>query len=448
MTGKPAVTTLAGLVLAMPVLAQANDQDRVDAAALYSQGMAVVQDSHKIKLDKGEQTIDWPVMDSLKPETFVLVGKRAKMLGFELSGQGQTEDKPLHSRIGHKVILTDRDDKEHAGRLVNVDGQTAYVQVGDRIEQVSASGITRLSWPQDKQDNGHKLKLHVGAQKTGKQKLKATYQAEAPQWQASYTGHFDADKQQLTLAAQAIINNDSAHDFQAKKAWLVTDNAASSQTRQPAMMMARSESSSKADAAGQPEAVGDIYRYPLAHGLSIAAGSVQSVALMDAFTVDAKRAYRLESYAMQDSGDTRRHAQVSLHFDNDSQKPLPAGAVHVYDGQDKAQLLGSTQLDDTPADAPVVLDLGTAFDVTATHQVIKRKQVDGDKQHLKVQVKIHNASEQAKRVTVAEHLPGNAQLDKHSPQPGAGSADKPEWRTTVPAKGDKTLTYSFTRPAR
>ncbi len=107
-------------------------------------------------------------------------------------------------------------------------------------------------------------------------------------------------------------------------------------------------------------------------GLHVKAGAVKSVALMQPISVDAKRQYRFENYALNDTGAKRQHARVSLAFDNSSDQPLPAGAVRIYDAAHAAQLMGGTQIDDTPAGAPVTLALGGAFDITGTHRVTQQ----------------------------------------------------------------------------
>lgn len=438
---------LSGLIVTS--MTWADDRNhKVEAMALYSQGQAVVQDHHAMDLDQGKQTVEWPVVGTLQPDSFWLSAPDIELLGFDLNtvrgGQGSS---PLEARLGHRVDLYDLDGEKHEGELEAVDGQTAYVRVDDRIEQVGVNGITRLGWPDEDGSKANHLTLHLDAAESGKQELAATYLMQSPGWQASYTGHLDAEEGQLTLSAQAVIDNSHHEDIEAEHAWLVTGSSDGGGGAQP-MMRARSAGADGSDEASRPEAVGDRYRYPLRGGLDVPAGQVQSVALLKPFKVDARRTRRFENQAMNDQGNTRQHARVTLRFDNTSQAPLPAGSVRVYDAEHKAQLLGASRIGDTPAGAPVKLALGESFDVTATHQVTHKSTADDGSRESEVTVKLSNAADRDKRVTVAEQLPGDAELTEDGPEPGGGSAHKPEWRTTVPADGHKILTYRFRQPSR
>lgn len=455
------VMTLAGLVAATPFAFAANADrqagaeqtgHRVDAMALYSQGSAVVQDSRTVKLNKGAQTVNWPLVGAVKPDTLWLAGPGVTLTGFDMAAAHASGGKTqLADRVGQSVTLSTPDGSNRKGTLVGTDGETAYVRVDNRIQRITAASPTQISWlagpeKQTASDEAPGATLHVNADKAESAKLTATYQTDAPSWQASYTGRFDPQTGKLALSANAVIDNSGHVALDADKAWLVAGDTArtDSQGPRPVMMMAKMAAAPAA--AGQAQAVGDVYRYPLAQGLHVAAGATQSVALMAPIKVDAKRQYRFENYALADSGDNRQHADVSLSFDNDSKEPLPGGAVRVYDAGHAAQLMGGTRIDDTPAGAPVQLALGGAFDITGTHRIVKHAKSDDGATTTTVQVKLFNAGKQDAEVAVAERLPSGATLADDAPKTDGGSADQPQWQVKVPANGDKTFTYRFTQP--
>lgn len=442
---------LSGLAISAPVFAASNDHSGVDAIALYSQGAAVVQDSRTVKLDKGEQTLPWPIAGAVKPDTLWLSGSGVQLTGFDLdAGHGGSGKNLLAGRVGRSVTLDEPDGKTRQGTLVATKGQAAYVRVNDRIERITAASHVQISWPaaqdDEKQGDSADVRLHVKADKAGKRKLTATYQADAPSWQASYTGRFDPKNGKLELAAHAVVDNSGHGALDADKAWLVAGDTSRADNGHPRPMMMARMASSSSQKTGQPQAVGDVYRYPLSDGLHVAAGATQSMMLMSPIRVDARRRYHFDNQALADTGDARQHARLSLTFDNSSkQQPLPGGSVRVYDAGHTAHLMGGGHIDDTPAGAPVKLSLGGAFDITGTHRVTRRSSGDDGTRTTQVTIKLFNAGDEKKQVTVAERLPGNAQLADDAPKTSGGSATQPEWQVNVPADGHKTLRYRFTQ---
>lgn len=446
---------LAGLVLVCgPVLAasDAGATDTVDAMALYAQGSAVVQDKRTLDLEQGRQTLQWPAPGVVKADTLWLTGSGVSLDGFQVSQSQSNGDGVLASRINKSVTLTPAGDgKSEQGQLVAVNGDVAYVSVDGQIRRVTPSSPTQLSWSGDV-DSGDApspsaLSLEVNAQEPGKQALTATYQMDAPSWQASYTGRFDPDSGQLNLQAKAIIDNANHAALDADKAWLVAGDVsrAGHNGPQPMRMMAQAKSS---DSAGKPQASGAVYRYPLEQGLHVPADVTQAISLMQPVQFAAKQHYRFDHYALADDAQSRSHAGVELSFNNSSDAPLPAGAVRIYNASGQAQLMGGDQIDDTPQGAPARLSLGQAFDITGTHQIVDQSSGDDSADSRTIKITLYNASDETHPVTVSERLPNGATLARDAPETSGGSASQPQWQVEVPANGQQSLTYTLQMPAR
>ncbi|RJS93972.1 DUF4139 domain-containing protein [Salinisphaera sp. Q1T1-3] len=443
----PALTVAGLSVIAASNTALAADggpsRDSVDAIALYSRGMAVVADDRTVDLDAGAQDIDWPVAVPPAADSLSLQGKGIRLAGFDVGAPARTD---LSSRIGQPVRLQDvGGGQARQGTLVGMDGDAALVRVNDRIERVPANAPVLLSWPagQGGTLGATPLTLHVVADQAGQADLELLYQRPAPGWQASYTGRYDARTGKLALQASAVIDNSGDTPLDADKAWLVAGevNRAHGGGPQPMVMMAQART--KTERMGAPESAGGLYRYPLSGGLHVPAGATRGVSLLGPLTLDAKRETRFEHHAMSDSGDTRDHADLVLHAVNQSDKPLPSGAIRIYDASRQAQLMGGDQLDDTPAGAPIDLALGQAFDITGTHRVAA-----GDNATHKVTITLHNATDAPRTVTIAERLPSNGQLGPDAPKRSGGQPGAPEWQVKVPASGQQTFAYTFRTPSR
>ena len=423
-------------------LAADKDSDSQTAMTLYADGMAVVQQTRNETLKAGTQRLAWPLAARPQPGSLALLGQGVRLLGYD---QGPGAAAGLDSRIGQSVTIADAPGATpREGRLLAVDGNAARVRVDDRVLRIALDGPAVIGWPAaaaSEDANDDALSLQLAADKAGRQAVSLWYQRAAPAWQARYSGVYDAKAQKLRLAATAVIDNTTDQALNADSAWLVAGQAqrVGEAAPQPMMMAAKAQTRAAAPV-GPAEAVGGLYRYPLADGLNVPAGATRGVALMPPVSVKATRETRFSHYAMADSGPEREHAQRILHVADVGDQPLPAGAVQVYDSQGQAQLLGADTLDDTPAGAPLTLTLGQAFDITASREVTTGKASNARR----VSMTLYNATDQPRRVTIIETLPDGARLSDESPKPAGRDDGAPMWEIQVPAQGQARFAYGFT----
>ena len=451
MTRAAALLWLMGsaFALAAAVSPAAQAGQAVDAMALYGQGAAVVEDSRRLDLKQGNQTLNWPIAGSLQADTLWLAGSDVKLTGFQLIPAPSRAGGPLAARINEPVtLIPDNGGKPIDGLLAAVDGDIAYVRVGGAIRRITPASPVQISWnggvATKPPASGDRLRLDIDAAKAGAQQVTATYQIAAPSWQASYTGQFDPKAGALKLQSTAVIDNSGGQTaLNADQAWLVAGEVSRSGGNQPRpLLMAHAKASDAA--AGPPKASGDTYRYALKNGLRVPAGAVRAIALMAPATFQAERSYRFENSAFTDRGNDRMHADVDLSFANGSGTPLPAGTLRVYNAAGTADLMGEASIDDTPTGAPVDLTLGQSFDLTATHQVVSQAKPAEDTLSRTIEITVYNAGARAAPVTLVEDLPrGAAIVSASRKRQSKDGADNATWQFGVPAGGQKKLRYTF-----
>ncbi len=409
------------------------------ALTLYNQGPAAVWQTRELTLENGPQTLGWPDAPQLLAESLWLAGEGVTLEAATVPGIADSSPAAmLARRVGQSVtLLPVAGGEPREATLVSAAGSTAVVRVDDRFELVDGDSAWRIVWPAD-DDTG--LQLQVHADSAGRQPVTLAYQRGGINWQASYSGRFDAQDGSLALQSLAVIENSSGGSVQAARLALIAGDVARTTGEQPPrpMMMARADVAASEAA---PQQAGSYYRYTLDAPLDLASGSTQAVALMDAQTFDVEREYRIENrwYA----GDTtqRNHAEVRLRFDNASGQPLPAGPVRVYSGGPSVMLLGEDRIGNTPDGAPVTLTLGQAFDITAERRAVESSQ-QGNERRQTVEVTLYNARREAVSVTVAEHLPDGADIVSESIEHESKTAREATWEVKVPGKGETTLTYT------
>jgi hypothetical protein len=137
-------------------------------------------------------------------------------------------------------------------------------------------------------------------------------------------------------------------------------------------------------------------------------------------------------------------------------RPLPAGAVAVYQGDSagRSQLLGEATIDHTPAGADVRLYTGDAFDVTSEWlqtdvriEPLQRQPISGSAGPQKItaayRVTLRNAKAEPVMVSVIERHEGEWKVIESSLPAERLSAAEVRFRVPVPAGGTVQLTYTI-----
>jgi hypothetical protein len=132
-------------------------------------------------------------------------------------------------------------------------------------------------------------------------------------------------------------------------------------------------------------------------------------------------------------------------------RPLPGGVARMYrpDSAGRPQLVGEASIEHTPAGRDLRLDAGVAFDLTArrvqTSYVTRR---DSTGAHgvrtvatAEYRVTLRNATDSAATVDVIEERAGEWSVLSSSVPAEKLSSTRTRFRTTVPARGEATVTY-------
>lgn len=455
-------TFFGALVSALAVIptgaaaASTSASDTVDRISIYPSGAAVVADKRTIKLRKGDNSLEWPVVGHPKPATFWLAGDGVDLQGMTPADAGSSSKNPLEQRIGKEVRLT-RSDEDTAktatkttrnGTLSALAGDTAYVETDGRTLRITPTSPWQISWSSTQQTDADTsssaFRLDVNAQSAGRAKLRSTYQLSDISWQASTTGEYNADTGKLVFHSAAVVHNGTKSAIHASHANLIAgaiNRAGNHRPRPMAMAAARKSDTS----ASRPEQIGHGYRYDIG-SIKLSADQTRTFSIISRTRVEAKRRFIVANrFHSQYSGAERRHASVRLAFDNPTDAPLPAGAFRVYSAERPATLLGADQIGNTPAGAPVTLDLGRAFDVTSARKIAADTSTNGKRQRTIV-VQLRNAGSTSAHVKLDEHLPKQAKLVSASRPVDNNSPGHAHWQLEIESKNEIAIRYTARWP--
>ena len=299
-------------------------------------------------------------------------------------------------------------------------------------------------------------------------RLELAYVAQGASWEATYqvllgrgrawiagvatvTAQVRVDSAEVQVVAGAVR---AAHDRAEKGVFTL-------QGRAQAVRVAATEET-------QEEGVGETHVYTLPGRLTIERGVPVATALFPraatAVTQEyiARGAFPLQGfYGPGPTGPTNVPVQVWYTLKRPARtpfgdRPLPGGSVQVYqsDSAGRAQLVGETTIDHTPAGTDVRLYTGDAFDVTSEWlqtdwrtEPLQRQPISGAAGPQKVtasyKVTLRNAKTEAVTVDVIERHQGEWRVTESSVPAERLSAGEVRLRVSIPPHGTVPLTYTI-----
>ncbi len=446
------------------VVSTSSDQHSV-AVTIYNDNLALVKDARRVKLAHGLNQLAWrEVSAQLRPETAQLRNV-SNPEGFRLQEQNfdfdlLTPQTLLEKYIGREVSVirshptTGAETRETATVLSTNNG--VVLKFADRIE----TGVPgRLAFPGVPETLRDKPTLVIALLNptAGPQNLELSYLTGGLSWRADYVAELNADDSQLDLNGWVTLTNQSGAAYPNAKLQLVAGDLNRVRDAQPLPRATMAMAAKVADAAEmQQESLFEYHLYTLQRPTTLAENQTKQVALMSATRVPVRKEFLLEGANYYYSGQYGELGQkmkvgVFVDFQNKGEGlgiPLPKGVMRVYkkDGQGNAQFVGEDRIDHTPKNETVRLKLGDAFDVTADKKQTAFQKLAGTGRYNYVfesayEIVLKNAKPEAVTVTVREPMPGDWTMVSESHPHAKAASGTAEWKISVPAEGQATLTY-------
>ena len=456
-------TWLAAFFALLPMgQALAADETRVGAEAqtgvavtIYNEDLALVRDARRVTLTAGRNRLAFEeVSAAIKPETALLRGPDGQLATIEQNFDFDllTPAKLLEKSLGETVRLittnpaTGAETVEEATVLSVADG--LVLKVGERIETNPLGRIVFAAVPPSLRARPT-LVLDIESAGSGETPLELSYLTGGLGWRADYVATLSADESSLDLNGLVTLTNTSGVTYNAAKLQLVAGEV--NQVRPTPMMMEKMATAEMGMAPPAEEPLFEYHLYTLARPTTIAQNQTKQVALLSASVVPVTKEYRFvdigNAYDFQMAEPRRVGATVRLGFDNSAAahlgQPLPKGVIRVYKNSSggEALFVGEDSIEHTPEGESVRLDLGRAFDITATSRQTDFQHLSERVIEVAFAVEIKNAKSEPVTVGVVEQIPGQWTMVEESQAHEKIGAFAAQWQVAVPAKGKTTLSY-------
>ena len=301
------------------------------------------------------------------------------------------------------------------------------------------------------------LVWQIGAPTAGKRKIEASYITGGMKWSADYVLSLDAAEEKGGLQGWVTINNASGASYKDAKLKLVAGDVHRAQVPRPAPLpRAVAAEMAMAKQSFAEEGLFEYHLYTLDRPSTIKNAQTKQIQLLQAEGIKIVKDYVLNGgthyfQSVWSGPPAKEKIAVFISFKNSETtpglgQPLPKGIVRVFkkDRSGSPQLIGEDNIDHTPRNEDVKLELGNAFDI-----VSERRQTDF--RHLTTrpantyesahEIKIRNQKDTPVTVRVVEPIGGEWTMIETSHPNRKTAAFESQWEIPVPAGGETVLTY-------
>jgi hypothetical protein len=435
------------------------------SVTIYNDDLAMVKDTRRIKLDLDFNKLAWrDISGPIRPETAQLRNlthaARFRVLEQNFDSDLLTPEKLLEKYVGKEVIairanpVTGAETRERA--LVLAANNGIVLKFGDRIETGNPGRLAFPGVPDGLRDKPT-LVISLINSAQGEQNLELSYLTAGLSWRADYVVELNDREDCLDFNGWVTLFNQSGITYPNARLQLVAGDLNRPRQRPLMQRKVMGMTAEMADAAQmKQEPLLDYHLYTLPRSTTLAEAQTKQVALMSAKRISITKQFLLagaDYYYFTQSADLGQMLKVGVFFEfqnsgDDLGLPLPRGMVRVYkkDSQGNAQFVGEDQIDHTPENGSVRLELGQAFDVVADKKQTDFRRSGGEGRHNGVveaafQIVLKNAKKEAVTVIVREPVPGDWTMVSESQPHIRKASGIAEWKISIPANGKSTLIY-------
>ena len=456
------VAMAAMLALAAPIAAQdaagsAGDPTGPSAQGdvtltIYNGGTTLVQDKRVLTLPKGRSKQEFPDVSAvIRPETVTLSGGNIAIVEQNFDYDLLTPAKLMEKAVGEEVTLvrmnpaTGAETRERA-RVLSANGGVV-LQIGPRIEVLRDDGLpVRVIFDKVPPNMRARPTLSVTLESGsgGRTPTTLTYLTPSLGWTADYVALFDEKGGTMDMQGWVTLTNNSGVDYKNANLILVAGQPG----RGSGMAFPESVLDEPGTESTERERLGDFYLYPVAARTDVQNKQQKQISFLDVKGAKARKAYEFTNDWLGGYEDANVSSVLKFSTSRDGGlgDMLPAGTVRVYmrDARGDPQFIGEARIEPTAMGSNLSLTTGQAFDVKVTSVVVTRDKLGKNKWRTTMRYDLSSARNEPVVVDLAQGgLWGDVKITSESQPSTRVSADRTEWKVTVPANGKVSVTATF-----
>jgi len=460
------------------------------ALTIYNQDFAVARTTVPLDLKSGvNEVLTTSVTSQLEPDSVVLrdpTGRNSITIIEQNYDAGvvnqqwlleKYEGKTLDFQTyGMQVIETTTGERKTLpattipGRIIRA-GSNPLIEVNGKL-QFQLPGLPLFPANVDGLLLKPTLRWQIQSPKPASFPAELAYVTRGINWHATYNlvlpeSSESAGNELADILGWVTIQNNSGTDFPQASIQLIAGDVRKLQEFRPKMMAGdANESVAVLASSGRvtQKAFDDFHLYDLHRTLLLRNNETKQVQFLEATGVNVQRTYEYDAgnYFVQPLYATYHNTQRSIGSNdttvsileeiknseaNHLGMPLPAGRLRLYrrDTGGQMQFVGEAMISHTAAEQNIRMTSGNAFDLTGSHRQTNFH-IDDNARTIdeSFEIKLSNQKSQPITIHAVEHLyrAANWEITEKSGDYTKRDSNTIDFPVTVPAKGEKTLTYT------
>jgi hypothetical protein len=259
--------------------------------------------------------------------------------------------------------------------------------------------------------------------------IELSYLTNGMSWNANYVLTMDGDKT-ADLQGWVSLTNQSGFAFKDAKLKLLAGDV--NVVRPPANSRGgnagTAEFKAMADAGFKEESLFEYHLYTLQRPATLRNKETKQLSLLEGYDVPLKKQIIFDSMAGMDgfmpsegeAGTGQLSPVVKIKFINDEKsnlgKPMPAGKIRLYqrDSSGSVQFLGEDQINHTPKDEKISLNVGRSFDIRADRKRTEYKRISQQAFRESFEIEVRNRKAVTETVYLYERHWGDWKVTEKS----------------------------------
>jgi len=442
------------LALALSVAlaaAPAAAAERELTVTVYNSNLALVKDVRSLELGTGTKTFRLTdVSAQIDPTSVHLVPKGGDGLAvLEQNCQYDlvSADKVLDRYIDKDLTVIGKDGNKTTGTLLSFDGASLVMNRNPGIAIVNRLEVKEIQFPDLPGGLITKPTLvwRIDNDGPATRDAQLSYLTSGLSWHAEYVAVVDENDKNLSWSGWVSLENTSGTSYPEAKLKLVAGDVHRATPPPMPYVRTKLESMAVADQAQQFEEQGffEYHLYSLNRPTTLADKETKQLSLFPTANVAAQKFYTFER-----TRDPKK-VSVTIEFKNSASAglgmALPKGVVRVYkeDKSGAQEFVGEDRIEHTAKDETVRMAIGNAFDIVGEYRQVDQRRISDKEAESSHEIKIRNHKDETVTVKVVEHAYGDWRVTSSSPDYVKKDATTLEFTVTVPADGEKVVTYTI-----
>jgi hypothetical protein len=416
---------------------------------VYNQNLALVRDTRKMEFKKGQGEVLFRDVSAQIDATSV----HFKAAGVDMLEQNFDYDLVAPEKLLQKYVNKPIEVVSKTGTVTRGTLLTAQSQPSNQIVLRQEDGTLKTILLSDNIAEIHyptlpeglitkpTLRWLVNSDASSEKETEVSYLTGGLEWHADYVMLLNDANTKADLDAWVTLDNTSGASYENAKLKLMAGEVHRAQVPQPKFAGMRMD---MANAAPQftEEGFFEYHLYTLQRPTTILNNQTKQVSLFPSTTAGISKVF---TYDWQQNKDrVGVSAELANSEANGLGMALPAGRVRVYQksADGSQEFIGEDNIEHTPKNEKVTVQIGTAFDIAAEHNQLNYRRISDRVSETDYEVKLRNHKKEAVEIVVVDRIQGNWEIIHSSQDYKKVSATKVEFRVTAEPEHEVSITYT------